>query len=246
MDIPEQKEEKERIDLIRLLRLSYSHKRAKIMDQTERFIRGTFAKAIQDNRMQSSSSLVYGEIEVIKKEREAKIRELNIEELQEIRKINTQQEKVEKPLNYKSPLNKVSDTSLKPNTQNIRKYKKRDGNSIVHQIDYEDRKVILNGKYILAEPDFNGENETFFEYIFNNQGQISKEKIEDETKIKFKKSLPDIISGLGFVGEIRKMFFPSVNKKLISFRSNLTQDMFKKIIIDKNILKKELRKLRVF
>lgn len=88
------------------------------------------------------------------------------------------------------------------------------------------RQITINNEYLLSRPNFNSENAEFFDYIFNHpKVEIDKPQLQAALKIKFKKSISGILSDLGFKGEIRKAFFPSVSKSSLIFHKSLDKDM---------------------
>lgn len=90
----------------------------------------------------------------------------------------------------------------------------------VYFITKVNRKIILNNKYILSIPDFDGENDNFMDFMINNQNKkISKEDFTKNNRV-LKKNFVVILSNLGFSGEIKKIFF-EVSKNRVYFRNNI-------------------------
>lgn len=90
------------------------------------------------------------------------------------------------------------------------------------------QEIWVNDEYLVHKPNFHGDNERFFEYVFNNPDtEITKEKLEKDIKRKFTKTFTKMVNGLKFTGEIRKTFFPNVSgKKAVKFRKKVeTQDL---------------------
>lgn len=113
------------------------------------------------------------------------------------------------------------DDLYKTTEREIAELKEKDDQKSVHKIDYKLGKILLNNK-LIANPNFNSENELVFDYLYKNPNKrITKNELEVNCLGKdqhFKKSLRSIIQGLGFKGEIKEMFF-TVSEKGIIFRN---------------------------
>ncbi len=99
-----------------------------------------------------------------------------------------------------------------------------DNQNAVYEVKYSEkaRKILVNN-FLLAEPDFNRENEIVFTYIYSHPNErISKERIERDTGATLTKTLPKILENLGFIGELRKVFF-DVSSEGILFRNHVTR-----------------------
>ncbi|HEX6977104.1 MAG TPA: hypothetical protein VF185_01930 [Patescibacteria group bacterium] len=93
----------------------------------------------------------------------------------------------------------------------------------VYEITYISRDILLNNTFHLAKPDFDSENEVVFSFLFNNPNQtFSRTEIEVEIRRKIAKSLHKIVENLGFVGDLKKVFF-NVSKDSICFKNPVTR-----------------------
>lgn len=122
------------------------------------------------------------------------------------------------------------DASAKQKTDN-----KPTNDPVVHEIVYtKSREVLLDGKLLLAKPDFSSENDLVFDYLYKNPNKrITKTKLEKEVvKEKLTKTLHKIVENLGFKKTLRNAFF-DVSQKAIMFRNPLTQKDMKDLGIDK-------------
>jgi hypothetical protein len=87
------------------------------------------------------------------------------------------------------------------------------------EIIYTSREIMLNGTIRLSRPDFNGENERVFRFLYDHPNQkFSKNEIEQETGNRLQKSFHKIVENLGFTGELKKRFF-DVAKDSIQFKN---------------------------
>jgi len=106
---------------------------------------------------------------------------------------------------------------------------------IAYEVKYNDhkREISIN-RFIIAKPDFESENDRFFNYIFLNPNRtISITEIEAKGNggEKFKKRVSDIVRDLGFKGNLRKVFLPVVTQTKIM----LINPISKKYIIDNEL-----------
>lgn len=102
-------------------------------------------------------------------------------------------------------------------------------------------KDIQNNQYIISRPQYNKENETFFEHCLKHPGKITKKEVEEKNKIKIKKGLTKIVSELGFTSEIRKAFFPRTNtKSAVDFRKTINAKDIAEDKINEELFVKEL------
>lgn len=86
----------------------------------------------------------------------------------------------------------------------------------------DDRRIMLNGKIDLAKPDFAGENEAIFIFLYKNPNRsFSKKEIEDATNVKVAKSFDKIVENLGFRRGLKTAFF-DINKTTIKFKNPIT------------------------
>lgn len=107
----------------------------------------------------------------------------------------------------------------------------RDREEAVYWIDYDPkvREIFVNN-ILIAELDFDSENERVFSYLFNHQNTyIKKGKLEVETG-PIKKELKHIVQNLNFSGAIKKIFFDVSNKGI-----KLKNPVFRKDLEDLKI-----------
>ncbi len=110
--------------------------------------------------------------------------------------------------------------------------------------DPKTRELVLNKEYILSTPNFSSENHNFIEYVFARPNEkITKEEIETAIKKSLGKSFHQILNDLGFKGELRKMFFPSVSKDGIIFENSISYKDFEDRKIDTKKLALDIKKL---
>lgn len=103
------------------------------------------------------------------------------------------------------------------------------------------RQVLINNTFVLSNTHFNSENNNFIDYVISNADKkLTKAEIEKGIgQQKLKKTLHQIISDLGFRGEIRKLFF-DVSKTAVCFRNNVSENQLESLSVDKENLNKEL------
>lgn len=102
----------------------------------------------------------------------------------------------------------------------FKKYKfilEQEDDVIIHQIEYrKNREIVLDRKRTIAQPDFNSENDNFFEYVYNNPNKkIDLQELFE--KIGTKKKVSNILSDLKFTGDLKRIFFPASSKTAIMF-----------------------------
>ena len=94
---------------------------------------------------------------------------------------------------------------------------------VVYEVKYTQAREILINEFLLANLDFNSENDNVFDYLYKNPNKIvgvaELEKRLGGTSLK--KSLHKIVENLGFVREIKRAFF-DISKHSIRFRNPLT------------------------
>ena len=105
--------------------------------------------------------------------------------------------------------------------QQVRKYYSEDSSIKGKQQFFieltADRRILLNGKIEIAQPDFNSENEQVFSYLYeycNQEIRISDLK----KKFGMKKTIDKVLANLGFTKGLRSTFF-DINKTTIKFKS---------------------------
>jgi hypothetical protein len=85
-------------------------------------------------------------------------------------------------------------------------------------LEYKNRELILNNIILLANPDFNSENDIVCEELFKNIGKVlTRKDLEKALKQPLKKDLNKIAEQLGFKKDIRKVFL-SVSKTSICLK----------------------------
>ncbi len=100
----------------------------------------------------------------------------------------------------------------------------------VYKIIYTpNREILLDGRYLIAKPNFESENETVFTYIYNNPNRrITRKEIEEKTKKILTKTLPNILDKLRIKGDLKEAFF-TVSSEAVEFRNPVTQEMLEKL-----------------
>ncbi|MGI6475655.1 MAG: hypothetical protein ACOX0P_01045 [Candidatus Dojkabacteria bacterium] len=85
-------------------------------------------------------------------------------------------------------------------------------------LEYVNRELKLNKLILLANPDFNTENDIVCKELFNNVGKtLTRKDLEEVLKQPLKKDLNKIAEQLGFKKDIRKIFL-SVSKNNICLK----------------------------
>lgn len=84
----------------------------------------------------------------------------------------------------------------------------------------EDGRILLDGKFEIAKPNFNSENELVFRYLYDNPNQRhTKKHIEEHLKIKMKKTFHKTVENLNFRSGLKKYFF-DISKNGIIFKNH--------------------------
>ncbi len=85
-------------------------------------------------------------------------------------------------------------------------------------LEYVNRELKLNKLILLANPDFNTENDIVCKELFENVGKtLARKQLEEVIKQPLKKDLNKIAEQLGFNKDIRKIFL-SVSKNSIRLK----------------------------
>jgi len=113
---------------------------------------------------------------------------------------------------------------------------------IRYWIDFKNRRIILNDKYLVSKLQFNRPHELFFEYLCSHL----REKIKNEDippnlglpRFNFNK----VVNALGFKGELRKCFFDTSNTT-IRFLKSITEEDLKERVVNIIKLEKQIKKL---
>jgi hypothetical protein len=102
--------------------------------------------------------------------------------------------------------------------------------------------IILNGTYIISRVDFDGANEKMFEYLLSkDRTEFTPKELKDIDGSN--RAIAKRLNDLGFSGELKKLFFPSVGKKGIIFAKTVTEKEFKTRDINSADLKGQIFKL---
>ena len=108
----------------------------------------------------------------------------------------------------------------------------KDGDEIILRFVYENRKVKVNN-IVIANPHFDSENDYFALFISSHPGgKITRSEFEKYKTSKMNKKFDQIITDLGFKGNIKKLFFPNISIKAVEFKSLITRNDMKKSGID--------------
>jgi hypothetical protein len=95
---------------------------------------------------------------------------------------------------------------------------------IIYEIVYTQSREILVNNFLIGKPDFNGENDNVFGYLFKHPNVPVS--LDDLGKVLGgkppKKALSKIVENLGFCGELKSIFF-SVSKTTIMFKNPITR-----------------------
>lgn len=120
-------------------------------------------------------------------------------------------------------------------------------NNKKYWIDFKNRFVILNNRYIINEMQFDRYTEHWFEYIFNNPNTtLSLNKIRAATKVdsgRKKDDLHKFLDQINFKGQIRELFF-DCNKGAIKLNNPITEETLKNKIINIGKLENEMTQLK--
>jgi len=78
------------------------------------------------------------------------------------------------------------------------------------------REIILNDIFLLSKPESFGENESFFEYLYNHQNtELNISNIEKELNLKLEKPVSKILENLGFRKDLKRVFFKLGQGKIL-------------------------------
>lgn len=95
---------------------------------------------------------------------------------------------------------------------------------------------ILVNEYLLAKPHFNSQAELVFSYILEHPGiRITKRQLEADTNTKITRHFTKILNDLGFSGEIKRAFFPTISSYAVEFRQEIN-----KLVIDRDDINEQL------
>ena len=85
------------------------------------------------------------------------------------------------------------------------------------------REIVLNDYFLIGKPDFGGENDIVFDYLFKNPNKkFTKNAIETAIRCPLQKTFHKIVENLGFKGDLKKVFF-NISKDYIQFNNPVTK-----------------------
>ena len=77
---------------------------------------------------------------------------------------------------------------------------------------------------LLSRPNSDSKNLNFFEYVYAHQNELVNVKdIEKETAYGISGNIQDILRDLGFIGDRRKVFFPTATKDKVLFMNPISK-----------------------
>lgn len=102
------------------------------------------------------------------------------------------------------------------------------GDEIAYRVTFENHEIQVNG-FRLSKPNFDSENEVVFDFVFRNPNQkIELAEIETAIGRAIVKKLYDIVRSLGFIKELKSIFFPYISKTAITFINPVTRVDFQR------------------
>ncbi len=106
----------------------------------------------------------------------------------------------------------------------------------------KDRQIWIND-FLLSKPHAVGGNKGFFEYVYENAGQLlERDQMPDYVTQDVKgKSFSKVLNELGFKGEILKAFCPERGKSQLTFRKEVNAKQLEKDGINAGVLLQELQ-----
>jgi hypothetical protein len=97
---------------------------------------------------------------------------------------------------------------------------------IAYRVTFENREIRING-FRLSKPNFDSENEVVFDFVFRNPNRkIELAEIETAIGRAIVKKLYDIVRSLGFIKEMKSIFFPYISKTAITFINPVSKTEF--------------------
>jgi len=101
---------------------------------------------------------------------------------------------------------------------------------VAYRITYTGaREVLVNGRFQLAKPIFDSENDVVFHFLCQHPNEkFTVEQIQEKVNVKLVKPLHKIVENLGFIGDLKRVFF-DVSKNSIRFRNPVTSEDLKKL-----------------
>ncbi len=114
--------------------------------------------------------------------------------------------------------------------------------------------IILNDKYILSNPRYDGQALNFFEVVLRNpETKLTKSFIEkdimktnQELNYKLTRRILGMIEDLGFKKMLRKIFFTNISKNALFFRNNVLASQLENEEINYKKLMEEIKQLKHF
>lgn len=101
---------------------------------------------------------------------------------------------------------------------------------VVHKITYtRDRKILLDNKYMIANPNFDSENDNVFKFLYEHPNtKWSKEDLVKHSGQIVTKEWDKIVENLGFKGDLRRVFF-DVSKTHVKFNNPITDSVLQQL-----------------
>ena len=116
------------------------------------------------------------------------------------------------------------ETLSPPGTEIINAQPPRD--EVLYAVTFVNREVRVNG-FRLSKPNFNSENELVFDFLFRNANRrIELSEIAEAIKRPLTKKLREVVRDLGFIRELKEIFFPDISKTSIRFVNPVTRRDF--------------------
>lgn len=149
----------------------------------------------------------------------------------------------------------ISDSASSPREQSSENFSRenkmmpKELNNYIYAVNYKNKKVILKDarhckECILSKPQFNEPNDLFMSYIVDNPDKkIRKEDIEKSIGRKIPTEFHQLLSNLGFKGEMKRIFFPGVSNNSICFKNNITESDIADLEIDGEKLQEQINGL---
>ncbi|MBI2414376.1 RNA-directed DNA polymerase [candidate division WWE3 bacterium] len=105
--------------------------------------------------------------------------------------------------------------------------------------------IVMDGTYILSNPNVDSENWTFISYVISRSGkQITRKEINADSSERVLRPFNNILNDLGFKGEIKKLFFPKTGDDSVRFFCKIKYGDMKTMLVDEEKLKSQLKKLK--
>ena len=122
-----------------------------------------------------------------------------------------------------------SQTIHQPVNNNIEQEKVNSKNELRITYSEHSRKILINNFFLIANPDFDSENEQVFFYLYKNPNiLIKKGELMEDLKVSLTKELPKIVENLNFTKAFRKAFF-DVSQDSIRFYNPVSEQRLKEL-----------------